>query len=196
MSAGLLLEIQRAIIVCPDCGQRYDPAKAAAVVRVRTYSGRSVKPGRVEAQDVRTAAHRTGRHHRAHETVTRRALDGWSLVEDEYALGAKRFGVTVEAEKIDSATTLRLVRKWDLDCLTTECDNDTLRALGERIWRASMTVRVDRPWWRAYLHELGADADEIARGIVVNTKNRGDLFFARPRRTVAPLLAPTLRGLT
>lgn len=179
------------IIVCPDCGQRYDPAKAARLARVRTRDGRTIKPGRVEAQDVRTAAHREGRHHRAHETVTQRALDGWSLIEVEYALGAKRFSVPVEVEVIDSATTLRFVRTWNLDSLTIECGNDALRSLGERIWRASMAVRTDHPWWRAYLHELGVSAEEIALGLTVGNADRGDVLF---RRRV-PQVGQTLRGV-
>lgn len=30
----ITLSVQNEIIVCPDCGQRYDPAKAAALPRV------------------------------------------------------------------------------------------------------------------------------------------------------------------
>lgn len=190
----IALTIQNAIIVCPDCGQRYDPARAAKIARVRTGDGRTIKPQRSEAQDVREPGHRLGRHHRAHAIVTARAIDSWALIDDVYALGALRFGVPVEFEQVDSATSLRFARVWDLDALTTKCSDDEARAKGERIWRATMAVRSDNPWWRAYLHELGVSPEEIARGLVVGRDNRADVLFER-RPQAIPTPGPTLPGV-
>jgi len=194
--SALYLEPQSLVVVCPDCGQRYDPAKAARVARVRTRDGRTIKPGRVEAQDVREPGHRNGRHHFAHAMVTAQALDGWSLLTDALAVGARQFGVEVEWTRIDAPTSLRFIRTWDLDCLIAEMDECAKRETARRIWRASMAVRVDHPWWRAYLHEVGASAEEIARGLTVGVSSRGDVLFRQRVQTVPTPEAASLPGLT
>lgn len=194
--SALRLEPQSLVVVCPDCGQRYDPAKAARVARVRTRDGRTIKPGRVEAQDVREPGHRNGRHHFAHAMVTAQALDGWSLLTDALAVGARQFGVEVEWTRIDAPTSLRFIRTWDLDCLIAEMDECAKRETARRIWRASMAVRVDHPWWRAYLHEVGASAEEIARGLTVGANNRADVLFRQRVQTVTTPAEASLPGLT
>jgi hypothetical protein len=77
-----------------------------------------------------------------------------------------------------------------------EIDDAQMRAEVERCVRAARAVREDHPWWRAYLHELGMGADEIARGFTVSHDNRADVLFER-RAGVFALDAsgPTLRGL-
>ena len=194
--SALRLEPQSLVVVCPDCGQRYDPAKAAKVARVRTRDGRTVKPGRVEAQDVREPGHRSGRHHFAHVEVTQCALDGWSLMTDAVAVGAQQFGVEVSSAKVDAPAAFRFIRTWDLDCLIAEMDECAERETARRIWRASMAVRVDHPWWRAYLHEVGASAEEIARGLTVGANNRADVLFRQRVQTVTTPAEASLPGLT
>lgn len=203
-AAGLLLEIQREIIVCPDCGQVYDPAKAAALVRVQSYVAgrgvREIKPQRVAAQDVRTSAHRAGRHHQAHITATRLALKGWAPIAQDHRFGtlyddAQIAGITTLHKIIDATLQPGFALAEELPSLAIDLEG-AQREFVERVVRAARAVREDHPWWRAYLHELGAEPEEIARGIVVNTANRGVLFFAHTRRAVVAGPAPTLRGLT
>lgn len=194
----LHLSAQSLVVVCPDCGQRYDPAKAAKVARVQTRDGRTIKPGRVEAQDVGTAAHRNGRHHRAHVEVTQRALDGWTTVTREVASLAYQSAVRTESKYIDGATALHFVVAEELEALAIEIEDEKahLRAQVERWIRAARAVRVDHPWWRAHLRELGMDVDEIARGFTVSQNNRADVFFERRRALHAfDASGPTLRGL-
>lgn len=192
----LYLEAQSLVVVCPDCGQRYDPAKAAKVARVRTRDGRTIKPGRVEAQDVGTAAHRNGRHHRAHVEVTQRALDGWTVVTREVASLAYQSAVRTESKYIDGATALHFMVTEELEALAIEIEDEKahLRAQVERWIRATRAVRVDHPWWRAFLHELGVSAEEIAHGLTIGVDNRGDVLFERRTRAL-PQPGPTLRGL-
>ena len=205
MSArGLTLGAQREIIVCPDCGQVYDPAKAAALARVRSYSQyrgvREIKPQRVAAQDVRTSAHRAGRHHQAHVTATRLALSGWAPIASEHRLGepiyaaAVAAGITTLHKIVDPTTQPGFALTEELPSFAVDLEG-AQREFVERVVRAARAVREDPPWWRAYLHELGAEPEEIARGLVVNTTNRADLFFAHTRRAVVAGPAPTLRGL-
>lgn len=191
----LYLEAQSLVVVCPDCGQRYDPAKAATVARVRTRDGRAIKPGRVEAQDVRTAAHREGRHHRAHVEVTRRALDGWSLVNQTLFEVAKKHGVRVDTTQIDGPTRLWFVCVEALEGLIVETEDNAPRITAQRILRAARAVREDHPWWRAYLHELGASAEHIARGLTINDDNRADVLFERKYPAPPCVHTPTLRGV-
>lgn len=205
MSAGLLLEAQRGVVVCPDCGQVYIPAKAAALPRPRVFTSRgdvrTVKPQRVAAQDVATAAHRAGRHHQAHLTATQLALRGWAPLALDHRFSslyddAEIAGITTMHKIIDATMQPGFARTEELPSLAIDLE-PTQREFVERVVRAAQAVRVDHPWWRAYLHELGADADEIACGIVVSTKNRGDLFFTRTRRAISTHSnPPTLRGLT
>jgi hypothetical protein len=187
----------QSIIVCPDCGQRYDPAKAARIERVRTRDGRTIKPGRVEAQDVNTAAHRGGRHHLAHRLVTHRSLSGWVILTRRLSILADKHRMPVEAVGIDPPTWLSFLQVPEFEDVITLIDDDAAeRATCERILRAARAVREDHPWWRAYLHELGMGADEIARGFTVSHDNRADVLFER-RAGVFALDAsgPTLRGL-
>jgi hypothetical protein len=201
----LHLSAQSLVVVCPDCGQRYDPAKAAKVARVRTRDGRTIKPGRVEAQDVSTVGHRNGRHHRAHRMVTARTLDGRALVTEEIAemafesrvrYGAPEDEVRCERVLIDEHTVLWFARLDELASIAVEIEDSAQRSTCERIIRAARAVREDYPWWRAYLHELSMGADEIARGFTVSHDNRADVLFER-RAGVFALDAsgPTLRGL-
>jgi len=190
----LYLSAQSLVVVCPDCGQRYDPAKAAKIARVRTRDGRTIKPGRVEAQDVDTAAHRAGRHHHAHRAATKLALDGWCVVTPEIATLAWLSDIPLKEVRADWPTKLQFVQAPELEDLAIDIESSGVRALAQRIWRAAQAVRADHPWWRAYLHELGLSAEEIARGVAVNDRNKGDVFFSHlPQPIVTP--APTLRGL-
>lgn len=191
----LYLSAQSLVVVCPDCGQRYDPAKAATVARVRTRDGRAIKPGRVEAQDVSTAGHRNGRHHRAHVEITRRALDGWSLVNQALFEIAKKHGVCIDTTQIDGPTRLWFVRTEALEGLIVETEDNAPRITAQRIRRATLAVRVDHPWWRAYLHELGASAEHIARGLTINDDNRADVLFERKYPAPPCVHTPTLRGV-
>lgn len=134
----LYLSAQSLVVVCPDCGQRYDPAKAATVARVRTRDGRAIKPGRVEAQDVSTAGHREGRHHRAHVEVTRRALDGWALTTHLIASLANAHKIEGETVGIDGPTRLWFVRTPELESLSIELTAQ--RDVAERIVRAAQAV--------------------------------------------------------
>jgi hypothetical protein len=165
--------------------------------------GREIKVQRVAAQDVQTAAHRAGRHHQAHLTATQLAIRGWAPVAVERRFGhgpiyqaAVAAGITTMHKIVDAAMEPGFARTEELPSLAIDLE-PTQREFVERVVRAALAVRVDHPWWRAYLHELGADAEEIACGIVVGTANRGDLFFTRTRRTVSTHSnPPTLRGLT
>lgn len=207
MSArGLTLDVQQEIIVCPDCGQVYDPAKADALARVQSYVAgrgvREIKPQRVAAQDVRTSAHRAGRHHKAHVIATCFARGGWAPIATEHRFGrgpvyaaAVAAGITTMHRTIDPTMQPGFALTEELPSLALDLEGPQ-REFIERVVRAARAVRVDHPWWRAYLHELGAEPEEIACGIVVNAPNRGDLFFARTRRAVVAGPAPTLRGLT
>lgn len=192
----LYLEAQSLVVVCPDCGQRYDPAKAAKIARVRTRDGRTIKPGRVEAQDVSTAAHRYGMHHMAHFEATRRALAGWAAVPDDIMNTARALGFTYDAFGIGFRFPLSFIRLDALENTIMEMDEGPPREIARRVWRAAQAVREDHPWWRAYLHELGMGADEIARGFTVSHDNRADVLIER-RAGVFALDAsgPTLRGL-
>ena len=204
-NSAFYLALQRGVVVCPDCGQVYDPAKAALLPRPRVFTSRgdvrTVKPQRVAAQDVQTAAHRAGRHHQAHLTATQLALRGWAPLALDYARSpvyddAQIAGIDTLEKIIDAATRIGFARTEELPSLAIDLEPPQ-REFVERVVRAAQAVRVDHPWWRAYLHELGADAEEIACGIVVNTANRGDLFFAHTRRAVSTHSnPPTLRGLT
>lgn len=170
----LYLEAQSLVVVCPDCGQRYDPAKAAKIARVRTRDGRTIKPGRVEAQDVTTAGHRIGRHHRAHVEVTRRALNGWVPVTSEIADRARAFGFERDTIETGDPVLLCFVRLEPLENTIVEMDEGPTREIARRVWRAAQAVRKDHPWWRAYLHELGVSAEQ---GLTVTVENRADVLF-------------------
>lgn len=186
---------EQSVIVCPDCGQRYDPNKAATVARAWSESTRRlIKPGRVEAQDVDTAAHRGGRHHRAHVEVTRRALDGWGVVSREIAQAAIEHRVPLESVGIDGPTWLGFVLIPELEDLALAVDSPVVRATTQRIVRAARAVRVDHPWWRAYLHELGASPEHVARGLTINNDNRADVLFERKYQPPTCINTPTLRG--
>lgn len=201
------LEAQSLVVVCPDCGQRYDPAKAAKIARVRTRDGRTIKPGRVEAQDVREQGHRTGYHHRAHHEATRAALDGWAPLLFAPVLGAFnehtplmqlviRLGpeLTRNIWQVAKIGILYAVRAEEIASIAIEIEEPRWRAHVERVARAAQAVREDHPWWRAYLHELGVSAEEIAHGLVIGRDARADVFFERrPQAIPAPGL--TLRGL-
>jgi hypothetical protein len=193
--SALRLEPQSLVVVCPDCGQRYDPAKAARVARIRTRDGRAIKPGRVEAQDVATAAHRNGRHHLAHCAATAQALEGWCVVVPEIATLAWASDIPIAEVRIDAPTKLQLVQAPELEDLAIDLESPVLRALAERSWRAARAVRVDHPWWRAYLHEVGASAEEIARGLTVGANNRADVLFRQRVQTVTTPEAASLPGM-
>lgn len=203
----LYLEAQSLVVVCPDCGQRYDPAKAAKIARVRTRGGRTIKPGRVEAQDVREQGHRTGYHHQAHYEATRAALDGWvpllfapvigtsnehtPLMRIMTQLGPELTHNIWQRAKIG---ILYAVRAEEIDSVAIEIEEPQWRAHVEQVARVARAVRVDHPWWRAYLHELGVSPEEIALGLVIGRDARADVFFERcPQAIPAP--GPTLRGL-
>lgn len=194
--SALRLEPQSLVVVCPDCGQRYDPAKAAKVARIRTRDGRTIKPGRVEAQDVREPGHRSGRHHRAHVDVTRQAIEGWALVSMSVAAAAHSHGVECVSIIVDGPTVLRFLQVEELASVMIELKSDDARADCERIVRAARAVRVDHPWWRAYLHEVGASAEEIARGLTVGTNNRADVLFQQRVQTATTPAEASLLGLT
>lgn len=192
----LHLSAQSLVVVCPDCGQRYDPAKAAKIARVRTRDGRAIKPGRVEAQDVSTAGHRNGRHHRAHVEITRRSLNGWVILTRRISILADKHRMPVEAVGIDTAIWLSFLQVPEFEDAITLIDDDAAeRATCERILRAARAVREDHPWWRAYLHELGARAEHIARGLTINDDNRADVLFERKYPAPPCVHTPTLRGV-
>ncbi len=192
----LHLSAQSLVVVCPDCGQRYDPAKAAKIARVRTRDGRTIKPGRVEAQNVREPGHFRGRHHQALRETTHWVRHGWCPVPSEFArpiLAEDAARPTVTVSYL-TAAGMYFFCVEQAEFLAVEIDDAQMRAEVERCVRAARAVREDHPWWRAYLHELGMGADEIARGVAVNDRNKGDVFFGHlPHQVVAP--APTLRGL-
>lgn len=186
-----------AIIICPDCGQRYDPAKAARVKRVQTGYGRTIKPGRIEAQDVRKAAHSRGRHHQAHWTTTQLALKGWAPIALDYRHDslfddARIAGIGTLYKLIDDTIQPGYARLEELPSFAIDLDGGT-REFVERIVRAALAVREDHPWWCAYLCEFGASPSVVAFGITVGVANRGDLFFRQSASI--PVIGQTLQGV-
>ncbi len=192
----LYLEAQSLVVVCPDCGQRYDPAKAAKIARVRTRDGRTIKPKRVETQDIRKLEHFRGRHHQALRDATHWAQYGWCPVPSEFARPILAEDATRPTATVSYLTVagLYFFCVEQAEFRAVEIDDAQMRAEIERCVRAARAVREDHPWWRAYLHELGLSAEEIARGVKVSDRSKGDVFFSHlPRPKVTP--APTLRGL-
>jgi hypothetical protein len=187
------------IIVCPDCGQVYNAIKGARVARVETRQG-TRKVERVEAQDVRLPQHKRGRHHLAHVAVTQRALDEWAIV----ACGPSRVELpypihSSECVLIDRSSAIWFARWPEIEDIAMDRaqTDPTYSGALERILRAARAVRLDWPWWRAYLDVLGVSPEESAKGLTINAANRGDVLFLKlpPRPLAAQTPGPTLRGV-
>lgn len=182
------------IIVCPDCGQRYSPAKGESVLRVETWRRTTRKVERVEAQDVRLPQHKRGRHHDAHASMTHWALRGWVPVPQEIAEAE----IALDSNRPAWQTSRQFHYVWlfDIDRLESiaiELD-DLQRQTCEELVRAARAVRLDWPWWRAYLDVLGVSPEESARGLTINASSRGDVLFRTLPRRPLPI-GPTLRGV-
>lgn len=133
------------IIVCPDCGQRYDPAKAAALPRVRARDGRTIKPSRAEAQDVRRPGHKASKHHAMHVKQTQQIRERWMT-------------------QVPLSNTL--VSLDECEGIAVDAEEYATRAFARRMLDAArMVARLSFPWWVCWLTVNGYSRDEIALGI-------------------------------
>lgn len=185
------------IIVCPDCGQRYDPA----IVRGEFRSRRGVgKKTRVGAQDVRTVGHRNGPHHDLHATVTRlvRADELAPLV---HAVGthappllrtAQLAGVPLRSYRHTylEGHLLWLVPAAHLEDIAVECGGNA-PAFARRVLQACAVVRGGAAWWHAWMQANGIPPETIAQGYRVSRDRRADVWLG-----IAQDEGPMLRGVS
>lgn len=189
-----------AIIVCPDCGQRYDPA----IERGEFRSVRGTKPKtRVAAQDVRTPGHRNGPHHKLLALTTRYVLEGWApIASTEHSLNppllraAYREDATRMAREYQAngrRVSLWFVTAEELEGIAIECGGNAPE-FARRVLVACSAVRHGAPWWHAWLQANGVPGETIAQGYRVNRARRADVWLGlsmtEPREQ-----SPTLRGL-
>lgn len=195
------------IIVCPDCGQRYDQS----IVRGTFLSSRGGgKKTRVGAQDVRTPGHRAGPHHELMKWMTQHVLNEraplattecrWPPpLSDPPLLRAAK---SCEAQLIEhdygcSASGIHLlvwtVPPAELEGVAIECGGNAV-AFARRVLVACEIVRHGAPWWHAWLQANGTPGEQIARGYRVSRARRLDPWLGLHSDKSAER-TPTLRGL-
>jgi len=192
------------MIVCPDCGQSYDPA----IERAEFRSKRGVKQKtRVGAQDVRTTGHRAGPHHTALVATTLRVQSGWAPIalEAEQAIqfpsspllrAAKRTEATLIKHEFRAQATdcvLWFVEAQELEGVAIECGGNAPE-FARRVLTACEIVRGGAPWWHAWLQAHGVPGETIARGYRVGRARRADVWLGLSPDAPSEQ-TPTLRGL-
>jgi hypothetical protein len=192
------------IIICPDCGQNYDPA----IERGEFRSARGVKSKpRVGAQDVRTPGHRAGQHHTLLVTVTLRVGGGWAPIalEAEQAIqfppspllrAAKRTEATLTKHEFRAQATdcgLWFVEAQELEGVAIECGGNAPE-FARRVLTACEIVRGGAPWWHAWMQANGIPGETIARGYRVGRTRRADVWLGLSPDAPSEQ-TPTLRGL-
>lgn len=157
------------LIVCPDCGQIYDPAKGASAPRVLRANGRVMKVARAQAQDVRKASHKNSIHHTMMVRATEIALDGWVPFEiynriQDWDQGRLRILEKIaNVANLGTGTLKRLqpgehtyLTAWALDLeaaksVVIELLLASRRFLERLIKATELTIHETRCWWTAWL---------------------------------------------
>lgn len=192
------------IIVCPDCGQSFDPAIERA--EFRSTRGTKLKT-RVGAQDVRTPGHRSGPHHAALVATTLHARADWAplALEAEQAIqfpsspllrAAKRTEATLTEHKFRAQATncaLWFVPAQELEGVAIECGGGAVE-WAQRVLVACEVVRGGAPWWHAWWQANGVPGEQIARGYRVGRSRRADVWLGLSL-TEATECGETLPGL-
>lgn len=192
------------IIICPDCGQSYDPA----IERGEFRSARGTKlKTRVGAQDVRTPGHRSGPHHTALVATTLHARADWAPIalEAEQATqfplspllrAAKRTKATLTEHKFRAQATncaLWFVPAQELEGVAIECGGNA-PGFAQRVLTACEIVRRGAPWWQAWWQANGVPSEMIAQGYRVGRARRADVWLGLSL-TEATERGETLPGL-
>lgn len=193
-----------AIIICPDCGQSFDPA----IERAEFQSSRGVKQRtRVGAQSVQTPGHRAGQHHATLVTTTLHVRSGWAplAIEAEQAIripsslllrAAKRSSATLTKHDFRARATdceLWFVEEQELEGVAIECGGNALE-FARRVLAACEIVRGGAPWWHAWMQANGSPGETIARGYRVGRTRRADVWLGLSPDAPSEQ-TPMLRGL-
>lgn len=175
--------MSEAIIVCPDCGQSFDPAIDRA--EFRSTRGTKLKT-RVGAQDVRTPGHRSGPHHAVLSEITRQVKADWApLATTDVSLNppllraAKREGATLLAREYRAngrKFSLWFVVASELEGVAIECGGNA-PGFAQRVLTACEIVRRGAPWWHAWWQANGVPSEAIARGYRVGRAQRANAWL-------------------
>ena len=188
------------IIVCPDCGQSYDPA----IERAEFQSSRGTKmKTRVGAQDVRTPGHRSGPHHAVLVEITRQVKADWALLattdvslNPPLLRAAQREEATLLAREYRAngrTSSLWFVVASELEGVAIECGGNAPE-FARRVLVACEIVRGGAPWWHAWMQANGIPGETIARGYRVGRARRADVWLGLSPDAPSEQ-PPTLRGL-
>ena len=192
------------IIICPDCGQRFDPTIERG--EFRSARGTKLKP-RVGAQDVRAAGHRSGPHHAALVATTLHVQSGWAPIalEAEQAIqfpsspllrAAKRTEATLIKHEFRAQATncvLWFVESRELEGVAVECGGGAVE-WAQRVLVACEIARGGAPWWHAWMQANGTPGETIAQGYRVGRARRADVWLGLSL-TEATERGETLPGL-
>lgn len=175
------------IIVCPDCGQSYDPT----IERAEFQSSRGTKmKTRVGGQDVRTPGHRSGPHHAVLVEITRQVKADWApLATTDVSLNppllraAQREEATLLAREYRAngrTSSLWFVVASELEGVAIECGGNAPE-FAQRVLTACEIVRGGAPWWHAWMQANGIPGETIARGYrAVWRARRADVWLGLP----------------
>lgn len=171
------------IIICPGCGQRFDPTIERG--EFRSARGTKLKP-RVGAQDVRTAGHRGGPHHELFVATTRAIGDGWAPIASTaeslnppLLRAAQRERATLYSKEVRAngrTSSLWFVAAQELEGVAVECGGDAVE-WAQRVLVACEIVRGGAPWWHAWLQAHGVPGETIAQGYRVGRARRADVWL-------------------